>query len=77
MVAGGDAWAFAIDRFHARARAGLKNANSLVELWPDQKAHGPFAELSTDCAQDVTKAWGQAYFEVMRRLSAARKRRCG
>ena len=57
LVAGGDGWAFVIDRFHARARAGLPKANSLVQLWPDQKAHGPFGELSIHSAQDVTKAW--------------------
>lgn len=67
LVAGGDAWAFCIDRFHERIRAGLPNANSLVQLWPDQKAHGPFGDLSAHCAQDVTKAWSAAYFQTMRR----------
>lgn len=56
MEAAGDVWAWVIDRFHARVRAGLPNANSLGELWPDQKGHGPFGDLSVHCAQDVTKA---------------------
>jgi hypothetical protein len=67
LVAGGDVWSFCIDRFHERIRAGLANANSLIELWPDQKAHGPFGDLSAHCAQDVTKAWSGAYFETIRR----------
>jgi IS605 OrfB family transposase len=67
LVAGGDAWSFCIDRFHARIRAGLPNANSLIQLWPDQKAHGPFGDLSAHCAQDITKAWSSAYFEAIRR----------
>jgi transposase len=70
MVAGGDVWAWVIDRFHQRARAGLANANSLAELWPDQKAHGPFGELTAHCAQDVTKAWSAAFFEATRRRKA-------
>ncbi|MBO0714168.1 MAG: hypothetical protein J2P59_05405, partial [Acidimicrobiales bacterium] len=71
----GDAWAFCIDRFHERRRNGLGNANSLGQLWPDQKAHGPFGELSAHCAQDVTKAWSAAFFESMRRRSAGQKAR--
>lgn len=67
LVAAGDAWSFCIDRFHERIRARLPNANSLVQLWPDQKAHGPFGDLSAHCAQDVTKTWSAAYFESMRR----------
>jgi len=67
LESGGDVLAFCIDRFHARIRAGLPNANSVVELWPDQKAHGPFGELSAHCAQDVTKLWSAQYFEAIRR----------
>ena len=75
LVAGGDAWAWCIDRFHERIRAGLPNANSLSELWPDQKAHGPFGDLTAHCAQDLTKAWSAAFFETMRRRSAGEKAR--
>jgi hypothetical protein len=67
LVSGGDTWAWCIDRFHARARDGLPNANSMTEMWPDQKQHGPFGELLSDCAQDVTKAWSAAFFEVIKR----------
>jgi hypothetical protein len=67
LVSGGDAWAWSIDRFHARARDGLANANSVVQMWPDQKGHGAFGELSVHCAQDVTKAWSAAFFETMKR----------
>jgi transposase len=67
LVSGGDVWAWCIDRFHARIRDGLPNANSLTELWPDQRQHGPFRELTAHCAQDVTKAWSAAFFEVMKR----------
>jgi hypothetical protein len=70
MVAGGDVWAWVIDRFHERARAGLANANSLVELWPNQKAPGPFGELTAHCAQEVTKAWSAAFFGATRRKKA-------
>jgi hypothetical protein len=73
LVAAGDTWSFCIDRFHERIRAGLPNANSLVQLWPDQKAHGPFGDLSAHCAQDVTKAWSSAYFEAMRRRKLGQK----
>jgi transposase len=73
LIAGGDAWAWCIDRFHARIRAGLANANSLTQLWPDQKVHGPFGELTAHCAQDVTKAWSHAFFEVMRERKAGEK----
>ena len=62
-----DTWAWCIDRFHARIRDGLPNANSLVQMWPDQKGHGAFGELSVHCAQDVTKAWSAAFFETMKR----------
>ena len=57
LVAGGDAFPFCIDRFHERVRAGLPDADSLIQAWPDQKAHGSFGDLSAHCAQDVTKAW--------------------
>jgi hypothetical protein len=67
LVSGGDTWAWCIDRFHARLRDGLPNANSLVQMWPDQKGHGAFGELSVHCAQDVTKAWSAAFFETMKR----------
>jgi putative transposase len=67
LVSGGDAWAWCIDRFHARISDGLPNANSVVGIWPDQKGHGPFGELMSDCAQDVTRGWSAAYFETMKR----------
>jgi putative transposase len=67
LVSGGDTWAWCIDRFHAHIRDGLPNANSLVQMWPDQKGHGPFGELTAHCAQDVTKAWSAAFFETMKR----------
>jgi IS605 OrfB family transposase len=73
LVAAGDAWSFCIDRFHERIRAELPNANSLIQLWPDQKAHGPFGDLSAHCAQDVTKAWSSAYFEAIRRRKLGQK----
>ncbi len=40
LVAGGDAWSFCIDRFHERIRAGLPNANSLLQLWPTRRLTG-------------------------------------
>jgi putative transposase len=67
LISGGDTWAWCIDRFHTRIRDGLPNANSMVQMWPDQKGHGPFGELSVHCAQDVTKAWSAAFFETMKR----------
>jgi transposase len=72
LVAGGDTWAWCIDRFNGRAGSGLPSANSLVQMWPDQKAHAPFGELSVHCAQDVTKAWSAAFFETMRRKKAGK-----
>lgn len=75
LAAGGDVWAWCIDRFHARAREGLPNANSLGEMWPDQKAHGPFGELTAHCAQDVTKAWSASFFETMRRRGQGERAR--
>jgi hypothetical protein len=36
------------------------DADSLVQLWPDQKAHGPFGDLSAHCAQDLTSTWSAA-----------------
>jgi hypothetical protein len=42
-------------------------------LWPDEKAHGPFGELTAHCAQDVTKAWSAALFEVIRRRTAGER----
>jgi transposase len=42
-------------------------------MWPDQKAHGPFGELSSHCAQDVTKGWSAGYFETMRRRQAGQE----
>ena len=86
LVSGGDTWAWCIDRSHACTRSGLPSANSLGQMWPDQKAHGPFGELSVHCAQDVTKAWSASFFESIRRKKAggpgrARQRcdgrRCG
>lgn len=73
LVAAGDVWAWCIDRFHERLRAGLPAANSVVQLWPDQKAHGPFGDLTAHCAQDVTKGWSASYFEVMRRRRAGQR----
>src|SRR5712692_4962207 len=73
LVAGGDMWAWCIDRFHARIREGLPNANSPAQMWPDQKAHGPFGDMTAHCAQDVTKAWSQAFFEVMRKRKTGEK----
>jgi hypothetical protein len=67
LVSGGDAWVWCIDRFHGRLRDGLPNANSMVQMWPDQKGHGPFGQLTAHCAQDVTKAWSAALFETMKR----------
>ncbi len=75
LVSGGDAWAWVIDRFHDRIREGLRAANSLVELWPDQKAHGAFGELTAHCAQDVAKAWSAAYFETVRRKNEGERAR--
>jgi len=43
----------------------------MVQMWPDQKGHGPFGELSVHCAQDVTKAWSAAFFETMKRRKNA------
>jgi hypothetical protein len=45
LVSGGDTWAWCIDRFHAHIRGGLPNANSVVQMWPDQKRHGPVREI--------------------------------
>jgi hypothetical protein len=73
VIPGGDAWAWCIDRFHARIRDGLPNANSLTQLWPDQKAHGRFGDLTARSAQDVTKAWSHAFFTVMRKRKAGEK----
>jgi putative transposase len=70
LESGGDAWAWCIDRFHARIKAGLPNANSLGELWVDQSAHGPFGELLSDSAQDVIKLWSTSFFAVIQRRSA-------
>jgi hypothetical protein len=75
LVAGGDTWAWCIDRFRARLREGLPNANSLTELWPEQKAHGPFGDLTAHCAQDLTKAWSAAFFETTRREKAGMRAR--
>jgi transposase len=36
-------------------------------MWPDQKEHGLFGQLTAHCAQDVTKAWSAAFFETMKR----------
>src|SRR5258708_22913156 len=71
----GDVWAWCIDRFHDRFRRGLPNANSVTEMRPDQKAHGPFGDLTAHCAQDVTKGFSAAFFEVMRRRRAGEKAR--
>jgi hypothetical protein len=35
LVSGGDTWAWCIDRFHARIRDELPNANSMVQMWPE------------------------------------------
>ena len=45
LVSAGDAWAWCIDRFHTRLRYELPNANSVVQMWPDQKRHGPVREI--------------------------------
>lgn len=58
----GDVWAWCIDRFHDRLRQGLPGANSVTGMWPDQKAHGPFGDLTAHCAQDVTKGFSAAFF---------------
>ena len=71
----GDVWAWCIDRFHDRFRRGLPNANSVTEMWPDQKAHGPFGDLTAHCAQDVTKGFSAAFFAAMRRRRAGEKAR--
>ena len=74
LVSAGDVWAWVIDRFHARARLGLTAANSVVEVWPDLRAHGAFGELSMHAAQDVAKAWSCAYFEVIQAAETGRPR---
>src|SRR5258708_1979913 len=66
----GDVWAWCIDRFHDRFRQGLPSANSVTEMWPDQKAHGPFGDLTAHCAQDVTKGFSAAFFAAVRRRGA-------
>jgi IS605 OrfB family transposase len=73
LEAGGDVRAWCIDRFHARIRAGLPNANSVTQMWPDQKEHGPFGQLTAHCAQDITRGWSDSFFEVMRRRAAGDK----
>lgn len=73
LVSSGDVWAWCIDRCHERLRAGLPNANSPLELRPDQRLHGPFGELTAHCAQDVTKAWSTAFFAVMRQRAAGER----
>ena len=75
LVSGGDAWAWCIDRFHTRLLDELPNASSVVQMWPDQKRHGPFGELTVHCAQDVTKAWSAAFFETMKRRKEAEQAR--
>src|SRR5260370_1828096 len=71
----GDVWAWCIDRFHDRLRRGLPSANSVTEMWPDQKAHGPFGDLTAHCAQDVTKGFSAAFFAAMRRRRGGEKAR--
>src|SRR5258708_24669449 len=71
----GDVWAWCIDRFHDRLRRGLPGANSVTEMGPDQKAHGPFGDLTAHCAQDVTKGFSAAFFAAMRRRRAGEKAR--
>jgi len=73
LVASGDAWAWCIDRYHARRRAGRPAANSNTQIWPDLRAHGPFGPLSVRAAQDVAKAWSAAFFESVRRRKAGEK----
>jgi transposase len=75
LVAAGDVWAWVIDRFHVRAALKLPNANGLCQLWPDQKAHGPFGELTAHCAQDVTKAWSVAFFAATRKRAVGENAR--
>jgi hypothetical protein len=75
LVLGGDTWAWCIDRFHAQIRDGLPNANSVVQMWPDQKRHGPFGELTAHCAQDVIKAWSAAFFETVKRRKKGKQAR--
>ncbi len=70
----GDVWAWCIDRFHDRFRRGLPNANSVTEMWPDQRAHGPFGDLTVHCAQDVTKGFSAAFFEAVRRRAGEKAR---
>jgi hypothetical protein len=67
LVAGGDAWAWTIDRFGERRREGLPAANSNGDLWPDLRAHGSFGELAMHCAEHVAKCWSTNYFESRRR----------
>ena len=70
LEAGGDVWAWCIDRYHARRRAKEPQANSNIELWPELRVHGPFGDLSMTCAQDVAKNWSAVYFEAKRRQKA-------
>jgi transposase len=67
LVAGGDVWAWCVDRYHARRRAGLAAANSNTQLWPDLRNHGSFGPLTMHVAQDVAKGWSAAFFESIRR----------
>lgn len=45
------------------------------QLWPDQKANGPFGERTAHCAEDVTKAWSAAFFSSMRRRAKGEEAR--
>ncbi len=67
LVAGGDVWAWCVDRYHSRRRAELPAANSNTQIWPELRAHGPFGPLSVHTGQDVAKAWSAAFFESVRR----------
>jgi len=67
LVSGGDAWCWAVDRSNRIFREGLPPANGASEMWADLKAHGPFGDLTTDSAQDVTRSWATAWFETAKK----------
>jgi hypothetical protein len=73
LVAGGDAWAWCIDRSHARRRAKLPGANSNTQLWEDLREHGSFGVLTMHAAQDVAKGWSAAFFESIRRRKSGER----
>jgi hypothetical protein len=73
LMAGGDVWAWCIDRYHARRRAKLPAANSNPQLWPDLREHGSVGALTMHAAQDVAKVWSAAFFESVRRRKVAER----